>query len=714
MPRDAKYDVLFEPVKIGPKTMKNRFYQVPHCNGAGVKEPFSQAAFRGLKAEGGWAVVCTEGCAIDEEADFEPCTLASLWDEDDVRNLRAMCDAVHAHSSLAGVELWHSGSNSSCHATRAVPRGPGQFITPYTPGRAGHEADEDEIEDQLTRYVEAAKRALDAGFDVIYCYGSHGVLPFQFLSKFYNKRTDKYGGSFENRARFWLELVERTRRVIEGQAALCVRLSMDQLIGPDGLEAKDDGIRFVELATRQGLVDVWDINISDQFEWGEDAGPSRFYKSNHQAPFVREVKRVAKAPVINVGRLTSPDDMVEIIRSGQADIIGAARPSIADPFLPKKIEEGRTEDIRECIGCNICISGWERGARITCTQNATAMEEYRRGWHPEKFDKTKEPCSVLVVGAGPAGLECARVLGLRGYAVHLVEAEKEIGGHVREVMRYPGLAEWGRVITYRDIQLKKLKNVELHTGRRLNAEAVLKYGADKVVLCTGAHWRTDGFSGTTMAPLSGVDASCAQFATPEQIMAGKAIGDRVLVLDGEGYYTGIAMAEMMADLGKEVTIMTSFGSVAPLTAYTLEAPNLNRMMHEKGIKAFAGHWVEAIEPGNRVKVRIFHFSRDGYRRTTDPIAGELPRKRGTEAEVLEVDTVILATERTSNNDLYKALRARKSEWAKESIQGVYQAGDCYAPRLMADAVFEGQRIARELDSANPQRALPFKREMLVV
>jgi dimethylamine/trimethylamine dehydrogenase len=168
--------------------------------------------------------------------------------------------------------------------------------------------------------------------------------------------------------------------------------------------------------------------LSTFAEWGEDAGPSRFYKSNHQEPFTRGFKDAANVPVINVGRFTSPDDMAQVITSGQADIIGAARPSIADPFLPRKIDEGRTEDIRECIGCNICISRWERGAAMVCTQIASANEEYRRGWHPEEFDQVEDAGSVLVVGAGPAGTECARVLGMRGYDVPLCESENEIGG----------------------------------------------------------------------------------------------------------------------------------------------------------------------------------------------------------------------------------------------------------------------------------------------
>ena len=431
-------------------------------------------------------------------------------------------------------------------------------------------------------------------------------------------------------------------------------------------------------------------------------------------PWIREAKNAAKVPVVSVGRVTSPDEMVQILQSGQADIIGAARPSIADPFLPSKIDEGRTEDIRECIGCNVCLSKWWQVTPLICTQNATSMEEYRRGWHPEKFEQTKDPCSVLVIGAGPAGMECARVLGERGYDVHLREASGEIGGHVKDVQRLPGLAEWGRVVSYRQIQLDKLKNVEVHTGvGEMTADDVLTYGADKVVLATGGSWADNGYSATDNAPIANVDASQAQFLTPEQVMAGKAVGDRVIVLDGDGYYMGVSLAEMLVDQGKEVTIVTQNATVGPITDYTLEGPNLHRMMHEKGIKAITSHWVQEVEVGNEVKMKVYNLYRDGSKRTTDPVAGELPRKAGTDYTELEADSVVLVTGRKANSGLYKDLRARKDEWEKNGVQAIYQAGDCYAPRFISEAVFDGHRIAREFESKNPQRPKPYIRERLL-
>ncbi len=713
MPRDTKFDPLFEPLQIGPKTMKNRFYQVPHCLGAGSERPGVQAAYRGTKAEGGWAVVCTEACSIDPEADIEPNTIARLWDQGDVINLRHMCDSVHSHGALAGVELWHGAQEVGNLESRTAPLGVGPWPSDGILQAYAHQADEDDIQFLIRQYAEAAKRARDAGFDIVYVYGSHRALPIQFLSKRFNKRDDKYGGGFENRARFWIETLAALKQAVGDDCALVARLSIDQLLGPESVETFEDGLKFVAHAESEGVVDLWDVNITQFMEWGEDAAPSRFQKANHQAPWVKHVKTVAKKPVLGVGRVTSPDDMVHILSTGQADIIGAARPSIADPFLPRKIEEGRLEDIRECIGCNVCVSRWERGAQLVCSQNATANEEFRRGWHPEKFSAADNPGGVLIVGAGPSGLECARVLGERGYEVHLCEAENEIGGHMLDVMRYPGYSEWGRIISYRQTQLQNLANVEIHTTARLNANDILRYGAEKVVLAVGAHWAEDGFNVVGMGPLPGADASLPQICTPEQIMAGKDVGERVVVIDGDGYFTGVGMAEMMADLGKEVSILSQYDSIAPMSEFTLEKGNLQRMMHEKGIRKYTAHWAEGIEPGNITKVAAHSVWRDGYQRTAGPKSGEIPRRAGDEVTMLECDTVILVTGRVANHALYGDLKSRREEWRDEGIEGVFQIGDCYAPRMLADVVFDGHRLAREFESDNPARPLPYIRERFI-
>ena len=714
MPRNPEHDILFEPIAVGPKTTKNRFWQTPHCNSAGSDRPGTQAAFRGMKAEGGWGTVFIEYTAIHPESDDAPHWSARLWDEGDVISLRHVTDSIHAHGALAGVELYYAGLHSQAGESRAISRAPSQAPSEAVPLAGVCEMDEDDIKAVIQMHVDAATRARDAGFDIIENLVSDSMIMNQFFQPYYNKRTDRYGGSFENRARFALEVAEATKKAIGDTCAVGYRYAVDTMDGPEGLEVWDEGIRFIELHDREGLCDVWDMKVGRYSELGLEIASSRSTASNYMAPWIREAKKACSVPVVSAGRVTSPDEMVQIIKSGQADIIGAARPSIADPFLPQKIDEGRTDDIRECIGCNICLSKWWQTTPLICTQNATSMEEYRRGWHPEKFERTEDPCAVLVVGAGPSGMECARVLGERGYDVHLREAADEIGGCVRDIMRYPHLTEWGRIISYRQGQLNKLRNVEIHTGvGTMSADDVLEYGADKVVFATGAHWSSDGLGGVTQAPLEGADAALPQVCTPEQIMAGKESGKRVVVLDYEGYFTGVGMAELLADRGSDVTIVTNWDIVASHCIYTEEIHDVRRMMHEKGIKQYTLHWADKLEVDNAVKLTIFYLYRDGYVRTMTPKKGEYARRAGTEVTELECDSVVLCTGRLSNNKVFREVKARNAEWAGQGIQAVYRVGDCHAPRLIANAIFDGHRIAREFESDDPQQPLPWIRERQV-
>ena len=711
MARDPKHDILFEPIEIGPKTLKNRFWQTSHCTGYGSERPGSQASFREMKAEGGWGAVFTEACSIHPESDEYPFHLARIWDKGDVINLGHMCDELHRHGALAGVQLWYSGCHPPGMESREIPRDPSGLPSNVFPERTvyGAEMDEDDIRAVINMYVEAAKRAEQAGFDILELSAGDNTVPAQFLDHRYNRRSDKYGGSLENRLRFYIETLTALKKARGDSCAITTRYEIDNLLGALSIQHFDEGIRAVELLHAEGLIDAWAVKIGDYEEWGEDAGSSRFRKSNWMRPFVNEVKKVVgDVPVVNNGRFTNPDDMIAAINGGQCDIIGAARPSIADPFLPKKIEEGRLDDIRECIGCNMCVSKMQQTALLYCTQNPTAGEEYRRGWHAEKFEKTKNPCSVLVVGGGPAGMECAMVLGKRGYDVHLCEAEKELGGHWKMVSRYPRCSEWVRVITYRETQLKKLKNVEVHLGvGRMTANDVLEYGADKVVIATGSHWSADGLGAEIHRPIPGADASLPHVCTPEQVMAGKKTGERVVVLDGEGHFTGLAMAELMADQGKkEVTLVTNMNEMNEYTLYTMEAQNNKRLMHEKKITPIRNHWGEAIEPGN---IQLYYLYRDSPE-LYELEPGKWGRRKSDELVEIECETVILCTSRVPNNGLYKELKARKGEWAKHGVQAVYRIGDCHAPRQCMNAIFDGHRLAREFDGPHPQYPLPWIRE----
>ncbi len=712
MARDPKHDVLFESIKIGPKQTRNRFWQTSHCAGPGSERPGAQAHLRGMKAEGGWGVVFTEYCSIHPEADEYPYTSARIWDQGDVVNLGYLCEVAHRHGSLAGIQLWYSGGNAPSLESREFGRSPSQWLSPIFASRCvyGYEMDESDIESVITMYVEAGKRAEQAGFDLLEVSAGDDTLPIQFLEPRFNRRTDKYGGSFENRSRFFIELLHALKRNLGDRCGITTRFEMDTLHGPEGVEAHEDSARLLELFRKEGVVDLVALKIGDYAEWGEDAGVSRYRKSGWMTPFIKQGKEILGPgiPVVGNGRLTSPDDMVALIRAGVLDIIGAARPSIADPFLPTKISEGRLEDIRECIGCNICVSKFQQGGQIMCTQNATVNEEYRRGWHPEKFTKTSKPCSVLVVGGGPAGMECARVLGERGYTVHLREAERELGGHWKSVATLPRLSEWGRVITYRQTQLGKLKkNVDVHLGvGRMSADEVLRYGADRVVLATGSHWAADGRSATA-GPIPGADDTLAHVLTPMQVIGGKPVpGRRVMILDGDAHFMGIALAELMANQGKEVTYVCDAADVAEYGVFTMESFNNKRMLFEKGIRIYCSHWVDRIEAG---KVRMSYAYKFGPD-LLGPTSGKVPRKDNGGEFDLDVDAVILVTSRSSDSALWRELKGRKAEWPANEIQDVFRTGDCKAPAQLTQAIWDAHRLAREFDSPHPAYPLPWIRE----
>jgi dimethylamine/trimethylamine dehydrogenase len=714
MARDPKLDILFESIDIGPKTLKNRFYQVPHCIGAGSDKPGYQMAHRGVKAEGGWGGVNTEYCSIHPESDDTMRISARIWDEGDVRNLKAMTDYVHQFGALAGVELWYGSSHSPNMESRATPLGVSQYASEFETQTFCRGADKEQIQRLQNHYVEAAKRSRDAGFDIIYVYGGHSYLPLQFLSPYYNKRTDEYGGSFENRARFWVETLEKVKEAVGHECAIATRFACDTLYGPDSIEIEDEGVKFIEMA--DPYLDLWDVNIGDIAEWGEDAGPSRFYQMGHQQPWTRFVKQHSNKPVLGVGRFTDASKMAEVINKGELDIIGAARPSIADPFLPKKIEEGRDDDIRTCIGCNVCISRWEIGGPpMICTQNPTAGEEFRRGWHPEKVQKAANDDTVLVVGAGPAGAECAKTLLERGHVVHLYDKAEKVGGYVNDVATLPGLSEWSYHRDYREVQLQKLvkksKESQLALGaKEMTVDDALEYGAEKVVIATGATWNTDGTNPLDHGPIEGIDASKENQLTPDQIFAGKKpVGKKVTILNGDPYYMAPSLAEKLATEGYEVTVVDGVG-LGSYMEFTLELPNMERRLHELGVEVIGDHWASRAEDN---RLEIFNLYGDSSKRVYKG-PGQLPREKPNDTHHWhEFDSLVLVTGRHSNCELYDGLKARKDEWAANDIKDVYLIGDALAPKIIADATFDGHRLAREIEDEEAQYHRPYKREKAV-
>ena len=680
MARNPRYDVLFEPVRIGPVTARNRFYAVPHASGMTNSMPHMRAAFRETKAEGGWGVVCTGYVSIDPGSDDAPLPYATLWDDDDVRSHALMTAAVHRHGALAGIELWHGGGCVMNRLNRSPSMSPSG--TAWMPTHASYIGNQrprvmerEDIRALLDAQKRAAQRARSAGFDIVYVYAGMGYLPYEFLLPEWNHRTDAYGGSLRNRVRIVRELLEATHDGVGGECAVALRISLEELRArPSESGAPSEAHEVVQLLAN--LPDLWDVKMDSE---ATDCAPSRFTAEGSHEPVIAFVKSLTDKPVVGVGRFTSPDAMVGQIRRGVLDLIGAARPSIADPFLPRKIAEGREEDIRECIGCNICISSWHDGVPVRCTQNPTIGEEWRRQWHPDRVPPAPSGAgTVLVVGAGPAGLECALTLGRRGYEVTLAEAADELGGRLRFETRLPGLAAWSRVLEWRRSQLQRLPNVSMYRGNRLGADDILELQPAHVALATGSRWVPLLYSPLEV-PAGTLDSP--NVYTPDDVAAGAPLEDPVVVFDFDNYYMGSALAEHLAKGGRTVRYVTPSGYVSAWAVMTNEQPQTYRALRSAGVGVHALARVESLSGGELTLVNVFTAARTR----------------------LACGALVIVGARLANDALYHSLTARHEELAAAGIASVTRVGDALAPGAIAHAVYGGHRYARELEAGESAR-----------
>ncbi|MGI9287961.1 MAG: NAD(P)-binding protein, partial [Pseudomonadales bacterium] len=566
---NPNYEILFESVPIGPVIAPNRFYQVPHASGMTEANPRTRAAFRRTKAEGGWGVVSTGAVSTHPSSDDSPLPFARLWDDNDIRSHALSCDAIHEHGSLAAVELWHGGAAVMNRTSRIAPYSPSGI--PWAATHVGFMGnlrprvmDRGDIRDVIAWQIAAAKRAVSAGFDIVYIYAGMGYLGYEFLLEDYNHRTDVYGGSAENRTRFVRELIESTKAAVGSQCGVALRISLEELRSKPSDHFASQAHEVVSLLAE--LPDLWDVKMDSS---PTDCGASRFRAEGAHEPIIDFVKQVTDKPVVGVGRFTSPDTMVSQIKRGVLDLIGGARPSIADPFLPNKIRAGREDEIRECIGCNICISSWHDGVPVRCTQNATAGEEWRKNWHPEKFDAAGSEDQILIVGGGPAGLEAGLIAARRGYQITIADAAEELGGRLRFETKLPGLSSWGRVHDYRVYALKQMANVNLYTHSPLTVDDIMGLGHERVAIATGAYWTRSLYSSLEI-PQGQLDMP--EVYTPDDLAAGVVPVGPVLIYDFDNYYLGGVIAEHLANQGLKVSYATPAGHASAWTIMTNEQP----------------------------------------------------------------------------------------------------------------------------------------------
>ncbi len=578
-----------------------------------------------------------------------------------VERYREIAGAVHAHGTKIFSQLWHNGHHSSSKISGVPVQSCSDVPCPAF-GEVPKILEEEEIQEIVRLYAQAAVRAREGGLDGVEIHCGHGYLPQQFLSPYTNLRTDRYGGSLENRLRFSLEVIEAVREAVGEDFVVGLRTSADELL-ECGLKLAD----MLEVCQRweeTGHVDFLHVTVST-YKTGAIAIPPM---GTPPRPFVwmaAEIKQVVDIPVFAVIKITDPQTAEEILANHEADMVAMTRATICDPEMPNKAREGREEEIRLCMNCNEgCWGRCEKMLPITCAQNPEAGFERERRIVPAKAAKR-----VLVVGGGLAGMSAARVAAAKGHEVTLLERGEQLGGQVLISSRAPFRADLMESVRNLEKDLARL-SVEVETGVEATPELVLEKGADHVIVATGARpvTRPDP---EIVGPDMAIEVEPgAHVVSAWHVLSGEAeVGQRVLIYDVQPHVQGLATADYLSNQGKEVEVLV-MGMRFLMSAFDTDGPTLAvhfLSLFNKEVKLTFFTAVKRAMPGACLCFNPATFAER-----------EIP-----------CDTLVLSYWRKADEGLYYAL--------KGTVPSLQRVGDCVAPRYMLDAVHEGYLAANAID-----------------
>jgi 2,4-dienoyl-CoA reductase-like NADH-dependent reductase (Old Yellow Enzyme family) len=673
----SAYPLLFSEWKLRTTHLSNRLVFAPTCP-TWVANPVEgvftdqAVAYYEERAASGLGLIVIGANMVDRKGLYAHLNFPGLWDDRQIEGLARVREACHRHGCKVAVQLLHAGLRNMAViqkdpaydldaewftvAPSQVP--PGEWPNAPMP----KELEEHEIVEVVQAFGEATRRAREAGLDGVEYHLAHGYLPWQFLSPLTNHRTDRWGGSLENRLRFPVECLRAMREAASDDLFLGYRINSTSF-WPGDLELDDvkGAIRELDRAA-----DIDYVSVSAGVHHSFIHTPMT-YEPGWEREYTREVKTVTDKPVLAVGRITNPEIGEEILAAGEADAILLARQLFADAQWVEKVREGREEDIRRCVAANYCWRSVIAGGRVQCIYNPEVGRE--RQWGKGSLVRAADPRRVLVLGGGPSALEFARVAAARGHDVTVLEREPETGGHVRVQALLPDRGELGQIAVWLAAQAAR-NGATIRTGAAVleeNLDALLETEQpDHVVVATGASYRGDGWQGQTAAPVPGWETgNCASW---DAVVDAKASASgAVLVVDDLQDIAGPLTAVKLAREGASVKLVTRWPMVAMETM-----PEVYYLWTRSAL----------IEAGVEVLTDLLPTRIDG--RNVELINVYAPDR----VTRLEADAVVFNTGRRSENRLYHALRERGVS--------VEMVGDAVAPRGTYEAVYEGHRAGRNV------------------
>jgi len=649
---------LFSPIKIGPVTIRNRMMSSPHYPMGYIDRLTGLPTERLVqywvaKAKGGIGLIGTYLTSVDvRHSIFRQPTA--------VKAFRRAAEAVHEHGTALVCQIAHSGGQGGTAGGTEVPWAPSALPMPNMNLERGmpHEMTKGEIKATIASFAQAATVCAEAGADGVEIHGAHGYLLAEFMSPYFNRRKDEYGGSLENRMRFTLEIIDAVRKAIGSGFIVGIRVNAEEFVEKG--YTVDDFVTMAPILAKTGQLDYMNVSVGTYSSASTVIDPMYFPLGSF-VYCAAAVKQVVDIPVIARGRINDPLQAEQILANGQADMVSMVRAYIADPEFGRKTREGRLNEIRRCIGCN--EGCWARGTRdlivgqgagMTCAMNPAVGREAEPGWGEVIPAPVKK--KVMVIGGGPAGLEAARVAALRGHRVSLYDRGTQLGGQTLIAAKAPGrdgFLDVGRYFTYQ----MQLLGVDVHLETDVTERTVLDAKPDAVVVATGSRPYIPDFPGVNSPNVVEVrDVLNEKVGT----------GHRVVVLAIEEHTQALTVADFLAEQGKEVQIITP-SHFAGVTVEPETKQAVYQRLFQKGVVFVPHTGIREVTGATVVLYNVF---------------------TRTERRIEGVDTVVLACGSVEDNAFYYVLQGRVKE--------VYKIGDANGVRRVHDATREGAVLGRML------------------